>query len=166
MPFAHLAIGMGCDVHRFKQGVPLVLGGVTIPFDKGMDAHSDGDVLMHALLDAVLSAADLPDLGTLFPDTDPENKGRSGVDMAQEVARRLKAAGARILSVDTILLAEEPRIAPLRSQLRESIAAALQIEVRQVNVKGKSYEGLGPIGRREGIEARAVALVERGDNSA
>ena len=166
MPFAHLAIGMGCDVHRFKQGVPLVLGGVTIPFDKGMDAHSDGDVLMHALLDAVLSAADLPDLGTLFPDTDPKNKGRSGVDMAQEVARRLKAAGARILSVDTILLAEEPRIAPLRSQLRESIAAALQSEVRQVNVKGKSYEGLGPIGRRKGIEARAVALVERGDNSA
>lgn len=166
MPFAHLAIGMGCDVHRFKQGVPLVLGGVTIPFDKGMDAHSDGDVLMHALLDAVLSAADLPDLGTLFPDTDPKNKGRSGVDMAQEVARRLKAAGARILSVDTILLAEEPRIAPLRSQLRESIAAALQIDARQVNVKGKSYEGLGPIGRREGIEARAVALVERSDNSA
>ncbi|MHC4846815.1 MAG: 2-C-methyl-D-erythritol 2,4-cyclodiphosphate synthase, partial [Planctomycetota bacterium] len=104
----------------------------------------------------------LDDLGTLFPDTDPKNKNRSSVDMAHEVARRLKLAGARILSVDAVVLAEEPRIAPLRGQLRESIAAALDVEVRCVNVKGKTYEGMGPLGQREGIEARAVALVERG----
>jgi len=155
-------VGTSCDVHRFKKGKPLMLGGVHVPYDMGMDGHSDGDVLLHALLDAVLSAADLPDLGTLFPDTDAINKDRSSVDMAREVARRLKLAGARILSVDAVVLAEEPRIAPLRGQLRESIAAALDVEVRCVNVKGKTYEGMGPLGQREGIEARAVALVERG----
>jgi 2-C-methyl-D-erythritol 2,4-cyclodiphosphate synthase len=162
MPAPNLAIGTSCDVHRFKAGVPLVLGGVRIPYDRGMDAHSDGDVLMHAILDAVLSAADLPDLGTLFPDTDAVNRGRSSVDMAREVARRVKVVGARIMSVDAVVMAEGPRIAPLRAQLRESIAAALDIDVRQINVKGKTFEKMGPIGREEGIEARAVALVERG----
>ena len=162
MPAPNLAIGTSCDVHRFKAGLPLILGGVRVPYDRGLDAHSDGDVLMHAILDAVLSAADLPDLGTLFPDTDAANRGRSSVDMAREVARRVKVVGARIMSVDAVVMAEGPRIAPLRAQLRESIAAALDIEVRQINVKGKTYEKMGPIGREEGIEARAVALVERG----
>ena len=162
MPAPNLAIGTSCDVHRFKAGIPLILGGVRIPYDRGLVAHSDGDVLLHAILDAVLSAADLPDLGTLFPDTDPANKGRSSVDMAREVARRCKVVGARIMSVDAVIMAEGPRIAPLRAQLRESIAAALDIDVRQINVKGKTFEKMGPIGREEGIEARAVALVERG----
>lgn len=162
MPAPNLAIGTSCDVHRLKAGRPLILGGVRVPYDRGLDAHSDGDVLLHAILDAVLSAADLPDLGTLFPDTDAANKGRSSVDMAHEVARRVKVVGARILSVDAVIMAEGPRIAPLRAQLRESIAAALDIDVRQINVKGKTFEKMGPIGREEGIEARAVALVERG----
>lgn len=162
MPAPNLAIGTSCDVHRFKAGIPLILGGVRIPYDRGLAAHSDGDVLMHAILDAVLSAADLPDLGTLFPDTDPANKGRSSVDMAREVTRRVKVVGARIMSIDAVIMAEGPRIAPLRAQLRESIAAALDIDVRQINVKGKTFEKMGPIGREEGIEARAVALVERG----
>jgi 2-C-methyl-D-erythritol 2,4-cyclodiphosphate synthase len=166
MPFNNLAIGTSCDVHRFKKGAPLFLGGVRIPSDRGMEAHSDGDVLMHAILDAVLSAADLDDLGTIFPDTDAKNKGRSSVDMAHEVSRRLKVAGTSILSIDAVILAENPRIAPIRHQLRESIAAALEIELRQVNVKGKTFERMGPIGREEGIEARAVALVERGPSSA
>ena len=162
MPAPNLAIGTSCDVHRFKAGIPLILGGVRIPYDRGLAAHSDGDVLMHAILDAVLSAADLPDLGTLFPDTDPANKGRSSVDMAREVTRRVKVVGARIMSIDAVIMAEGPRIAPLRAQLRESIAASLDIDVRQINVKGKTFEKMGPIGREEGIEARAVALVERG----
>jgi len=162
MPAPNLAIGTSCDVHRFKAGLPLILGGVRVPYDRGLEAHSDGDVLMHAILDAVLSAADLPDLGTLFPDTDAANKGRSSVDMAREVTRRVKVVGARIMSVDAVIMAESPRIAPLRAQLRESIAAALDVDVRQVNVKGKTYEKMGPIGRGECIEARAVALVERG----
>ena len=162
MAVPNLAIGTSVDVHAFKPGVPLYLGGVKIPFDRGMDGHSDGDVLMHAILDALLSAADLPDLGTLFPDTDPKNRGRSSVDMAREVSRRLSVAGTHILSIDTVVLAQQPKIAPIRGQLRESIAAALDIEVRQINVKGKTYEHIGPIGREECIEARAVALVERG----
>ena len=161
MPAPNLAIGTSCDVHRFKAGLPLILGGVRVPYDRGLEAHSDGDVLMHAILDAVLSAADLPDLGTLFPDTDAANKGRSSVDMAREVTRRVKVVGARIMSVDAVIMAESPRIAPLRAQLRESIAAALDIDVRQVNVKGKTYEHMGPIGEGQCIEARAVALVER-----
>ena len=162
MAAPNLAIGTSLDVHRFKDGGPLVLGGVKLPFSKGMVAHSDGDVLMHAVLDAVLSAADLPDLGELFPDTDEKNRGRSSVDMAKEVSRRLKVAGARILSIDSVLICEQPKIAPIRGQLRESVAAALDIDVRQVNVKGKTYENMGPIGLGECIEARAVALVERG----
>ena len=162
MPTPNLAIGTSLDVHRFKDGGPLVLGGVKLPFSKGMEAHSDGDVLMHAILDAVLSAADLQDLGTLFPDTDEKNRGRSSVDMAREVSRRLKVAGSRILSIDSVLICEQPKIAPIRGQLRESVAAALDIDVRQVNVKGKTYEHMGPIGEGECIEARAVALVERG----
>jgi 2-C-methyl-D-erythritol 2,4-cyclodiphosphate synthase len=161
MAAPNLAIGTSVDVHRFKDGGQLVLGGVKLPFGKGMEAHSDGDVLMHAVLDAVLSAADLPDLGTLFPDTDEKNRGRSSVDMAHEVSRRVRVAGARILSIDSVIICEQPKIAPIRGQLRESVAAALDIEVRQVNVKGKTYEHMGPIGQGECIEARAVALVER-----
>jgi 2-C-methyl-D-erythritol 2,4-cyclodiphosphate synthase len=158
----NIAVGIGVDTHRLKPGIPFVLGGVEIPFEKGMDAHSDGDVLLHAILDSVLSAADLPDLGTLFPDTDDANKGRSSVDMAHEVARRLNVVGARILSLDSVVICEQPRIAPLRAQLRESVAACFDIPVKAVNVKGKTAEGMGPIGRGEGIECRSVALVERG----
>lgn len=154
-------VGLGVDAHRLKDGIPFVLGGIEIPSNKGMDAHSDGDVLLHAILDALLSAGDLPDLGTLFPDTDPANKGRSSAEMAREVHRRLNVAGARLLSIDSVVICNRPRIAPLRSQLRESIAALFDIPVSKVNVKGKTYEGMGPLGRGEGIEARAVVLVER-----
>ncbi|MGQ0553294.1 MAG: 2-C-methyl-D-erythritol 2,4-cyclodiphosphate synthase [Planctomycetota bacterium] len=156
-----LSIGLGMDFHRFQAGKPLKLGGLDVPSERGLLAHSDGDVLLHAVLDAVLSAAGLPDLGTLFPDSDESRRGRSSVEMAREVAQRVAAAGARILSIDAVLLAEQPRIAPLRERLRASLADALQIEPQRVNVKGKTYERLGPIGEGLGIEARAVALVER-----
>lgn len=164
MSLERIAIGLGVDTHRFKEGGQLVLGGVEIPFDKSLDAHSDGDVLLHAILDAVLSAADQPDLGTLFPDTDEANRGRSSVEMATEVARRLNVAGARILSLDAVVICEQPRIAPLRAQLRESVAAMFDIKMHRVNVKGKTAEGMGAIGRGEGIECRTVVLVERGDS--
>ena len=160
----NIAVGIGVDRHRFKEGVPLILGGVEVPFDKGMDAHSDGDVLMHAILDAVLSAAALDDLGTIFPDTDEANRGRSSVDMAHEVSRRLNVVGARILSLDAVVVCQAPRIAPIRDQLRESIAACFDISSSRVNVKGKTAEGMGAIGRGEGIDCRAVVLVERGES--
>ena len=156
----NVAVGLGMDAHQFQPGGPLILGGVEIEYDKGLVGHSDGDCLMHAVLDAVLSAADLPDLGELFPETE-ENKGRSSVDMAKEVARRLSIAGARILSIDSVVMAQAPRISPLRGQLRESLAACFDIPVSKVNVKGKTYDHMGPIGNLEGIESRAVALVER-----
>lgn len=156
----NIAVGLGFDIHRLVPGGPLVLGGVTIPFDRKLEGHSDGDVVLHAVMDAVLSAADLPDIGELFPGT-PENRGRSSVDMAREVARQLSVAGATILSIDVIVIAQQPRIAPLRRQLRESVAACLELDVSHVNVKGKTYDGLGPVGREEGIETRTVALVER-----
>lgn len=161
MPAPNLAIGLGMDVHRLKPGTGLVLGGLEVPCDLAIEAHSDGDVLLHAILDAVLSAADEPDLGTLFPDTDEAQRGRSSVEMAREVARRLRARGARILSIDSVLVCERPRIAPLRAGMRASVAAALGLALAQVNVKGKTYERIGPLGEGRCIEARAVALVER-----
>jgi 2-C-methyl-D-erythritol 2,4-cyclodiphosphate synthase len=158
----NIAIGIGADTHRFREGTPLILGGLEIPFDRGLEAHSDGDALLHAIMDAVLSAADQPDLGTLFPDSDEVNRGRSSVDMAHEVARRLSVVGARILSIDSLVICEQPRIAPLRDRMKESVAAVFDLPVNRVNVKGKTNEGMGPIGRGEGIECRCVVLVERG----
>lgn len=159
---ANLAVGISMDSHRLVDGGPLVLGGLSIPFEKTLHGHSDGDCLLHAIMDAVLSAADLPDLGTLFPDTADENKDRSSLDMSAEVARRLSVVGARILSIDSVVVCEQPRIAPIREQMRDAIAQVFDLPRSQVNVKGKTAEGMGPIGRGEGIEARAVALVERG----
>ncbi|MCB9896896.1 MAG: 2-C-methyl-D-erythritol 2,4-cyclodiphosphate synthase [Planctomycetes bacterium] len=158
----NLAVGLGMDCHRFESGRPLVLGGVEVPHDVGLKAHSDGDVLLHAVIDAVLSAADLPDLGSLYPDDDPAHAGRSSLEMAREVARKLKVGGTRILSLDSVLICQKPKIAPHREAIRASIAEAFGLRPGQVNVKGKTYEGMGPLGRKEGIEARAVALVLRG----
>ncbi len=160
----HVAVGLSVDAHKFKEGGPLVLGGITIDFDKSMEGHSDGDVLMHAVMDAVLSAADLPDLGELFPGID-ENLDRSSVDMAKEVARHLSVQGTRILSLDSVVIAQAPKISPLRDKLRQSIADCFDIPKDRVNVKGKTFDHMGPIGNLEGIEARAVALVERGATS-
>jgi 2-C-methyl-D-erythritol 2,4-cyclodiphosphate synthase len=158
----NMAVGISMDSHRLVQGGPLILGGLQIPFDQTLSGHSDGDCLLHAIMDAVLSAAGLPDLGTLFPNTAEENRDRSSLDMAAEVARRLSVAGTRVLSLDSVVICEQPRIAPLRDSMREAIAGAFDLPTSAVNVKGKTAEGMGPIGRGEGIEARAVALVERG----
>lgn len=161
-----IAIGLSMDVHTFVDGRPLTLGGVGVEHDRGLGGHSDGDVLLHAIMDAVLSACDLPDIGQLFPDTDAVNKDRSSVDMAREVARRVHAAGARILSIDSVLICEAPKIAPARGAMRESIGAAFDLSPGKVNVKGRTYEGMGPLGQRQGIEARAVALVARAAGNA
>ena len=156
----NLTVGLGFDVHPLVHGRKLILGGIEIPFDRGLDGHSDGDVVLHAVIDAVASAADLPDIGEMFPGDD-ENLGRSSVDMAQEVARRLSIAGAKVLSVDAIIITQVPRISPYREQIRESIAECFGVDGARVNVKGKTFDHLGPIGREEGIECRVVALVER-----
>ena len=158
----NIAVGIGMDCHRLSDGGPLMLGGLEIPFEQHLAGHSDGDCLLHAVMDALLSAAGLSDLGTLFPDTADVNRGRSSLDMLREVARQLSVAGAQVLSLDSLVICDAPRIAPLKERIRAAIAEALGIEPQRVNVKGKTAEGMGPIGRGEGMEARAVALVVRG----
>lgn len=157
----NIGVGISMDSHRLSEGGPLILGGVEIEFDRHMAGHSDGDCLLHAIMDAVLSAAGLDDLGTIFPDTAEENRGRSSQDMAREVARHLSVAGARIIAIDSVVICEAPRVAPHKDAIRAAIAEVFGVKPNQVNVKGKTNEGMGPIGRGEGIEARAVALVER-----
>ena len=160
----NLSIGLGFDVHPLVHGRPLILGGIEIPFDRGLDGHSDGDALLHAVIDALASAADLPDIGEMFPG-DEENLDRSSVEMAHEVTRHLAIKGTKILSVDAIIIAQVPRISPYRQQLRESVAACFDVAPARINVKGKTFDHLGPIGREEGIECRVVALVEKGAKS-
>lgn len=157
----NIRIGEGWDVHVLVAGRPLILGGVTIPFDKGLLGHSDADALLHAITDALFGAAALGDIGTHFPDTDARFKGADSVTLLAEAARRVRAQGWQIGNVDSTIVAQAPRMAPHIPAMRERIAAALEIDVSQVNVKAKTAEKLGPVGQGQGIEARAVVLLGR-----
>ncbi|WP_087725141.1 2-C-methyl-D-erythritol 2,4-cyclodiphosphate synthase [Pandoraea sp. PE-S2T-3] len=154
-----LRIGQGYDVHALVPGRPLVMGGVTIPFDRGLLGHSDADVLLHAITDAVLGAAALGDIGRHFPDTDPTFKGANSVVLLQEAMRRVRAQGYEIVNIDCTVIAQAPKLAPHIAAMTQSIADALGITVGQVNVKAKTNEKLGYLGRQEGIEAQAAALL-------
>ena len=152
--------GLGYDIHRFTEGRRLTLGGVEIPHDRGLEGHSDADVLSHAIADAVLGAIGEQDIGHHFPNTDPSIRGISSVKILEKAANLVRARGARINSVDATLIAEAPKIAPHVFAMRECIAAALGLPAARVAVKATTNEGLGPIGRGEGIAAMAVASVE------
>lgn len=152
--------GLGYDIHRFEEGRPLVLGGVTIPHNRGLAGHSDADVLSHAIADAVLGAIGERDIGHHFPNTDESIRGISSLEILRKAAELAKAAGARINSIDATLIAEEPKIAPHIFPMRENIAAALVMPAARVAVKATTNEGLGAIGRGEGIAAMAVASIE------
>ena len=154
-----MRIGSGYDVHRLKEGRKLVLGGVEIPFEKGLDGHSDADVLVHAVMDALLGAAALPDIGQLFPDRDPKYEGISSLLLLKKVGARVKAAGYRVGNIDSTLIAEKPKIAPYRDEMRKNLAEALGIPLSDVNVKATTEEGLGFTGTGEGMAAMAVALL-------
>jgi 2-C-methyl-D-erythritol 2,4-cyclodiphosphate synthase len=154
-----LRIGLGYDLHALEPGRPLVIAGVVVPFDRGPRAHSDGDVVFHAVLDACLSGAGLDDLGTLFSDRDPRWRGASGATLAREVCAQLRQSRFRILDIDAVILLEQPRVAPLRGAMRQNLAAALEIDAEQVRLKGKSGEGLDAVGRGEAIACHAVALM-------
>jgi 2-C-methyl-D-erythritol 2,4-cyclodiphosphate synthase len=154
-----MRIGQGYDAHRFQAGDSVVLGGVTIPFDQGLAAHSDGDVLLHAICDALLGAAALGDIGRHFPDTSADFKGVDSRLLQREVARLLTEAGFRVVNVDATLIAERPKIAPYLETMRGNIAADLGIAIDQVNVKGTTTEKMGFTGRGEGIAATAVVLL-------
>ncbi|RXZ45367.1 2-C-methyl-D-erythritol 2,4-cyclodiphosphate synthase [Crenobacter cavernae] len=154
-------IGQGYDVHRLVEGRPLILGGVMLPFDKGLLGHSDADALLHAITDAVLGAAALGDIGRLFPDTDPAFEGADSRVLLREAVARVNAAGWRVVNVDATLIAQAPRLAPFIDAMRANIAEDLGIDAGSVNVKGKTNEKLGYLGRQEAIEAQAVCLIQK-----
>lgn len=155
-----LRIGHGYDVHRLTEGRRLILGGVDIPYARGLLGHSDADVLTHAVMDALTGAARLGDIGKLFPDTDPAYAGISSLKLLAEVGRLLRARGVAVVNIDCTLLAQAPKIAPYKQTMAENLAAALGIEAERVNVKATTEEGLGFTGDGSGMAAHAVALVE------
>ena len=155
----NIRVGEGWDVHALVPGRRLVIGGVQIPHDRGLLGHSDADVLLHAITDALLGAAGLGDIGTHFPDTDAQFCGADSSLLLAEAARRVRAQGWRIGNVDSTVVAQAPRLAPHIAAMRAAVAAALAIEPAQVNVKAKTAEKLGPVGQGQSIEARAVVLL-------
>jgi 2-C-methyl-D-erythritol 2,4-cyclodiphosphate synthase len=156
----NLRIGQGYDVHRLTEGRDLILGGETIPYEKGLLGHSDADVLLHAVMDALLGAAALGDIGHLFPDASEEFRGISSLTLLRRVGRVLASEGYRVVNIDATLLAQAPKIAPYRDKMRANIAKALQISLSQVSVKATTEEGLGFTGALQGIAAHAVVLVQ------
>lgn len=155
-----MRIGHGYDVHRLVEGRSLILGGVRIPFEKGLDGHSDVDVLTHAVMDALLGAAAMGDIGKLFPDTDDRYLGADSIALLREVDRRLTEAGYRLGNLDVTVIAQRPKLAPYINQMRQNLAAALRTELQNVSVKATTEEHLGFTGSGEGIAAHAVCLLE------
>lgn len=153
-------IGQGFDVHALVPGRRLVIGGVEIAFERGLAGHSDADVLLHAVCDALIGAAGLGDIGTHFPDTDPRYRGADSRDLLRSVAGLLAGRGFRVVNIDSTIIAQVPKMAPHIPQMRANIAADLGIGHEAVNVKAKTAERLGSLGREEGIAAEAVALIE------
>ena len=155
-----LRVGIGVDAHAFADGVALVLGGVQIPSSRGLAGHSDGDVVTHALIDALLGAAGLGDIGSLFPSDDPELRGVSSLKLLREAYARVRSAGWRLVNADAVLIGNEPRIAPLREEMQAALSAALDGD-GVVTVRATTTDGLCFTGRGEGLAAQAAALLER-----
>jgi len=155
-----MRIGLGYDIHRLVGGRKLVLGGVSIPFEKGLIGHSDADVLVHAVCDALLGAAKLGDIGEHYPDTDPGFKDISSIKLLEKTQRMLRDNGFNIINIDSIVFAEMPKVMPFREEMEKNIAIAIEIDPECVNVKATTPEGLGMIGKGEGIGAMCIALIE------
>lgn len=162
-PGEALRIGFGFDVHRFAPGRPLILGGVRLPHHQGLDGHSDADVLTHAVMDALLGACALGDIGQHFPNSDPAYRGASSIGLLKRVCHLVAATGARIVHVDAFVSAEAPRLRPYIDAMRANLARSMAVEPGQVSVKAGTGEGTGPVGLGQVIEARAVATVLRRD---
>ena len=157
---SELRIGLGVDAHAFSDGVPLVLGGVAIESPRGLAGHSDGDVIAHALIDALLGGAGLGDIGSLFPPGEAEWEGASSLDLLRRAAAQVHEAGWELVNADCVLIGEEPRIAPLREQMRERLAEAVGADAERINVRATTTDKLGFTGRGQGLAAQAVALVK------
>ena len=157
-----MRIGTGWDIHRLEKNRKLFIGGVEIPSELGCIAHSDGDVLTHALIDALLGAAALGDIGMLFPDSDVNYKDAFSMDLLLRVITLIRKSGYRIINIDATVILEKPKLRPYIDEIRESIAVCIGIDVSAVSVKAKTAEGLGAVGEGEAIEARAVVLIQEG----
>ena len=155
-----MRIGIGYDLHRLEEGRPLILGGVHIPFEKGLAGHSDGDALAHAIADALLGAAALGDIGRHFPDTDPAYKDADSLALLRTIAEKVRAEGYAIVNIDANVIAQAPKLSPHIDAIRASLAACLELELGLVSVKAKTNERVGPEGRGEAISVQAVALLE------
>ena len=156
----NIRIGEGWDVHALVEGRPLILGGVHIPYEKGLLGHSDADALLHAITDALLGAAGLGDIGRHFPDTDPQFRGADSALLLTEALRRVQAAGWRLVNVDSTIVAQAPKLAPHIEAIRARVAAILAVDAGCVNIKAKTAEKMGPVGEGRSIEARAVVLLQ------
>ncbi|WP_369282271.1 2-C-methyl-D-erythritol 2,4-cyclodiphosphate synthase [Oscillibacter sp. GMB15532] len=156
-----LRIGQGYDVHRLVEGKKLILGGVEIPWEKGLLGHSDADVLTHAVMDALCGAAGLGDIGTLFPDSDPQYAGADSIALLRQVAALLREKGYAVVNVDAALIAQQPKIAPYKAEMAKNLAGALGVERDRVNLKATTEEGLGFTGDGSGMAAQAAVLLEK-----
>jgi 2-C-methyl-D-erythritol 2,4-cyclodiphosphate synthase len=154
-------VGIGIDAHAFGDGIPLVLGGVTVDHPRGLAGHSDGDVLAHALTDALLGAAGLGDIGSLFPSDDERYRGADSIELLADAFGRVRDAGFELVNVDCVLIGEEPRIAGVRDEMRARLASALGVSADRIAVRATTTDRLGFTGRREGLAAQAVALLTR-----
>jgi len=161
MTSGEIRVGLGVDAHALEEGVPLVLGGVRVESPRGLAGHSDGDVITHALIDAVLGAADLGDIGSLFPSDDSTPPGVSSLVLLEDAYARVRAAGWELVNADCIFIGEKPRLAPLRDDMRAALAGALGVDASQVTVRATTTDGLGFTGRGDGLAAQAVALIRR-----
>ena len=160
-PICESRVGMGIDFHRFAEGRPLVIGGITIPHTRGLLGHSDADVLTHAICDALLGAAGLGDIGTHFPDTDERYRGISSLTLLEEVLSLLKGNGWHPTNLDATLIAQEPKLTPYFKAMKEALSEILHLPHESIGLKATTSEGMGAIGRAEGISAFCVALIER-----
>ena len=156
-----LRVGIGVDAHALEEGVPLVLGGVRVESARGLAGHSDGDVIAHALIDALLGAANLGDIGSLFPSDGSTPVGVSSLVLLEDVAGRLRAAGWQVVNADCVFIGEEPRLAPIRDRMRSALATALGVEDDRIAVRATTTDQLGFTGRGDGLAAQAVALIRR-----
>ena len=155
-----MRIGIGYDLHRLVEGRPLILGGVNIPYEKGLAGHSDADALAHAIIDALLGAAALGNIGRMFPDNDPKFKDADSLELLEQAVRAVGERGYLVVNVDANIIAQAPKLNPYLDQMRDNLAARLRVSPDQVSVKAKTNEGVGPEGRREAISVQAVALLD------
>lgn len=155
-----MRIGQGYDIHKLVDDRLLILGGINIPYEKGLLGHSDADVLIHAIIDSILGAANLGDIGSHFPDTDPKFKGADSIKLLLETAELLKEAQFKIINIDTTIICQKPKLAPYLYKMKEKIAAALEININQISIKAKTKEGQDSAGMGLSIEAQAICLID------